>query len=53
MMTAQDMYERVLAVDALLDTMESKQVKREDLKRFFALVNEQELCLAVANQLAA
>ena len=50
-MTADELYARVLLVDDLL--MKLNVTKKKDLKRYFDLVTEQEMCVAIAEQMAA
>jgi len=50
-MTAEELYARVLLVDELL--IKLNVTKKKDLKRYFDLVTEQEMCVAIAEQMAA
>ena len=50
-MTTEELYARVLLVDELL--IKLNVTKKKDLKRYFDLVTEQEMCVAIAEQMAA
>lgn len=50
-MTTEELYARALLVDDLLVNL--NVTKREDVKRFLDLVAEQEMCVAIAEEMAA
>lgn len=50
-MTTEELYARVLLVDELLIKLNA--TKKKEVKRYLDLVTEQEMCVAIAEQMAA